>query len=327
MKKGIGLIGAGYWGQNLARNFFELGALRAVADTHPDHLNRLKLKMENVSLIPDYKELLEDSNISAIAIAAPAAKHYELAKESLLAGKDVFVEKPMAMEESQAKELATLADQKNRILMVGHLLHYHPCFEKALHLVQTGALGKLHYISSTRLNLGAFRKEENVLWDFAPHDISMILALVGKTPEQVVATGGAFANPNIIDTVFTHLQFADNVLGYIASSWYHPTKEQKLIIAGSEAILTFNDTLPWEEKLHIVRRPVIPASDGHYIAHGEQREWIVVEKKEPLKQECLHFLECCKTRSKPRTDGWEGWQVVKTLEEAQRSLDKANLLI
>jgi len=244
-----------------------------------------------------------------------------LAKEALLAGKDIFVEKPLALKVEEGRELVNLAEAKNKILMVGHLLEYHPAVEKLKELADGGELGKIQYIYSNRLNLGRFRSEENILWSFAPHDISVILFLLGEEmPHRVSAHGGYYVRNGVADVTVTTMEFKSEVKSHIFVSWLHPYKEQKLVVIGSRKMAEFNDAKPTEklrlfdhEIVWIERRPV-----------PRQRDPIVVEvsDEEPLRVECGEFVECIRSRKKPRVDGYKGLQVLKILSHCQSSLEK-----
>ena len=319
--KTLALIGAGNWGKNLARNFHALGALSALCDPSELLLAGYKTLYPDIKLTRHYQDILADKNINKVAIAAPAALHYTLAKEALLAKKDVYVEKPLCLDSQEGEELIQLANDNGRILMVGHLLQYHPCVIKLHELLGRGDLGKLQYIVSNRLNLGSIRTEENALWSFAPHDISVILSLCGHfLPEQLRCTGGAYLSKGIPDTTMTTLTFAHEVKAHIYVSWLHPFKEQKLVIVGSSGMAVFDDTRPWEEKLLLYRNH-ITWSKGHVPqANKCEPEKVIVTQSEPLQDECSHFLACCKERLVPKTDGHEGLRVLKVLQAAQASL-------
>lgn len=308
--RSLALIGVGRWGKNLARNFHLLGALHTLCDHHSEHLATFKAQFPEVTLSEQPREVFKNPKISKVVIAAPACQHYALAKEALLSGKDVFVEKPIAMNARDAEELVQIADENKRILMVGHLLHYHPVFVRLLEIVKKGELGEVHYVSSHRLSTGPVRPEENALWNFAPHDVSMLLELVGETPTVVKGTGGAFMNEGIEDIAMTTLSFPSGAQGHIFSSWLHPFKEHKLTVTGSKGMAVFDDTLPWEKKLEIISDPFGTCVRG----------FPVIEQKEPLQEECRHFLECCHSRKTPRTCGREGARVTEVLELADVSL-------
>ena len=318
----LALIGAGYWGKNLARNFHALGALHTLCDAQAATLKTYDNGYDGVQKTTAVTQVLNDPDVTRVAIAAPAALHYQIAKAALLAGKDVYVEKPLCLDEAEAAELVQLAEQKSRILMVGHLLQYHPCILKLQSLLAQGELGQLHYLTSNRLNLGKIRQEENALWSFAPHDISVILSLAGHhLPEQIRCTGGNYLSRDVADTTLTALRFAGGVRAHIYVSWLNPFKEQKLTVVGSHGIAVFDDTRPWKEKL-LLHRQYLTWKDGQTPTPSKApAESVVVEESEPLRNECLHFLECCDNRRTPRTDGHEGLRVLRVLQMAQRSLE------
>ena len=318
----LALIGAGYWGKNLARNFHALESLHTICDANEATLAAYGAEYSAVSKVSQFAAVLQNPVITKVAIAAPAAAHYELVKRALEAGKDVFVEKPLCLGLREAAELGQLAVRCGRILMVGHLLQYHPCIQTILQLVATGELGKLQYITSNRLNLGKIRHEENSLWSFAPHDISVILALAGgRLPEQVRCMGGAYLNEGVSDTTLTALKFAGGVRAHIYVSWINPFKEQKLTVVGSHGMIVFDDTRPWREKLLLFTHYLI--WDGGQVPTPNKAlgRFVEVPEAEPLREECAHFLACCRERRPPRTDAAEGLRVLEVLDAAQRSLD------
>jgi UDP-2-acetamido-3-amino-2,3-dideoxy-glucuronate N-acetyltransferase len=320
--KSLALIGAGQWGKNLARVYAELGVLHTVCDLNEQLLESYHSLYPSIKLTRHFQLVLDDPQITKVAIAAPAALHYTLAKQTLQAGKDIFVEKPLCLDFQQAEELIHLAEEKGRILMVGHLLQYHPCIGALQELVGRGELGKLHYIVSNRLNLGSIRTAENALWSFAPHDLSVILSLTNhRLPKQLRCTGSACLSPPIADTTLTTLEFED-LKAHIYVSWLHPFKEQKLVVVGSSGMAVFDDTLPWEEKLLLYRNPVTWSQGQIPQANKCAAEKIVVPPSEPLRNECEHFLACCEQRTIPRTDGHEGLRVLKVLQAAQASLNE-----
>ncbi|MCX7353001.1 MAG: Gfo/Idh/MocA family oxidoreductase, partial [Proteobacteria bacterium] len=244
----ISVIGCGYWGKNLVRNFSELGVLHSVCDAKHELANTASQTYGIPAL--SLEEVLK-SDVDGVVIAAPAAQHYDLTQKALKAGKHVFVEKPLSLKIEDAKKLCELALQTDRKLMVGHLLQYHPAFLELKQLIAKGNLGRLQYIYSNRLNLGKFRNEENILWSFAPHDISMILSLAADLPETVYATGACHLNPRIHDVTTTHLSFKNGIQAHIFVSWLHPFKEQKLVVVGDRGMAVFDDGLPWGEKLKL----------------------------------------------------------------------------
>lgn len=321
--KNLALIGAGYWGKNLARNFHQLGALAVVCDSSDAMLAQQAEACPGIRTTLSVEDVFSDPSISRVAIAAPAARHYELVQKALEAGKDVFVEKPLALDCSEGAALASLAESKGLILMVGHLLQFHPCIRMIQHLLSSGELGKLQYITSNRLNLGKIRSEENALWSFAPHDISVILSLVGgELPDQVRCIGEAYLNQGVADVTLTTLRFSRGVNAHIHVSWINPFKEQKLTVVGSHAMLVFDDTLPWREKLVLYRQPLVWSGARVPEARKTNGELVDVPEAEPLRLECTHFLECCDQRRAPITDGREGLRVLNVLNAAQKSLDR-----
>ena len=246
--------------------------------------------------------------------------HYEYSKKAILSGKNVFVEKPLSLNSRDAEELIKLAKENNCILMVGHLLQYHPAFKKLKEIVKSGELGKIQYLYSNRLNFGKVRIKENILWSFAPHDISMILSLLNREPESVSTYGGFFLNKKIADTTLTFLNFSNGTKAHIFVSWLHPYKSQELVIVGNKKMAVFNDTKSWEEKLLIYPHKV-EWKNGNHILNKKDFEKVIVEESEPLGNECMHFIDCIVNRRKPVTDGPEGLKVLRVLEASQRSLD------
>ncbi|MBI5770157.1 MAG: Gfo/Idh/MocA family oxidoreductase [Verrucomicrobia bacterium] len=318
----LALVGAGYWGKNLARNFHALHALHTLCDRSPEILATYGSDYSGVAKTGSYQKVLDDGAIRKVAIAAPAAMHFQLAKAALLADKDVFVEKPLCLDSAEAEELVALAETRKRILMVGHLLQYHPCVQELQRMLLAGELGRLQYITSNRLNLGKIRKEENALWSFAPHDISVILSLAGnRLPEQVCCTGESYLTPGVADTTLTSFRFAENVRAHVYVSWLNPFKEQKLTVVGSLGMAVFDDTRPWAEKL-VVYRDYLTWSGGRVPTPNKVGGTkINVPEQEPLQEECRHFCDCCVARARPRTDGHEGLRVLRVLKAAQASLD------
>lgn len=315
MRKSTALIGGGRWGKNLARNLFELGVLHTICDTSQPLLNHFHSLYPETHVTTSVSELLENDAIDRVMIAAPASLHYNLAKACLLTGKDVFVEKPLCLDYQEGEELVQIAKNLGKVLMVGHLLHYHPCVQRLQQMVKNGELGELYYISSHRLNLGDIRPEENALWNFAPHDISVILSLCGD-PIEIHSTGGAYISKHIEDISLTTLVFENDVKAHIYVSWLNPFKEQKLVVIGSTGMAVFDDTKPWEDKL-IVYPDYLQRDEGSYPKTKvcESRR-IQVLQKEPLKEECIHFMDCCDRRLTPVTDGVEGLRVLRVLESA-----------
>jgi UDP-2-acetamido-3-amino-2,3-dideoxy-glucuronate N-acetyltransferase len=316
----VAVIGSGYWGKNLVRVFSELGALHTVCDLNEASLRAIKSAYPSASLSSSYKKVLADKEINGVVISSPAVTHYKLAKEGLLAGKDVFVEKPLALTAEEGAELADIAKKEHRILMVGHLLEYHPGILKLKSLMDKGALGNINYIYSNRLNLGKIRREENILWSFAPHDISVILLLLGQMPVAVSAYGGNYLHKNVADVTVSNLEFKSGVRGHIFVSWLHPYKEHKLVVIGDKKMALFDD-VEKKDKLRLYNYSV-NMSNGVPVHSKDEAEAVSFETSEPLKEECGHFLHCLKTRQTPKTDGQSGIRVLKVLQACQESLEK-----
>jgi UDP-2-acetamido-3-amino-2,3-dideoxy-glucuronate N-acetyltransferase len=315
----IAVVGAGYWGRNLVRNYLEIGALKCVCDTRSEALGEVKKNYPEVEMTERFEAVLEDNSIRGVVVAVPAEHHYELSAAALKAGKDVFVEKPLALNLADARELNRLALEKGRVLMVGHLLRYHPAFVKLSELVANGNLGRLEYVYSTRLSLGKIRREENSLWSFAPHDISMILALCNEMPDGVVTVGHNYLHRDLADVTTTHLTFASGINAHIFVSWLHPFKEQKLVVIGDRKMAVFEDTQPWDKKL-VLYAHSIRWQKGMPIPEKGEPEYVLVEKGEPLRIECLHFLDCIEKRQTPVTDGNEGYRVLNVLDKSQKAM-------
>src|SRR5579884_2176571 len=307
----IAVLGCGHWGKNLARNFHALGALELVCDPAVEGRATASQIAPGIPVSAKFEEALSNSGIDAVVIAAPAAFHYSLAKAALEAGKDVLVEKPLCLDEKEGEELVRLADRLGRVLMVGHLLQYHPCVRALQSLVASGELGKLQYIYSHRLNLGKVRREENALWSFAPHDISVILLLLKQLPIQVTATGGTYLQPNIADVTVSTMLFDRGVRAHLFVSWLHPFKEQKLVIVGEKRMAVFDDVRK-TDKLQIFEKR-IDLVNGQFVVEKPAPSSLEFASDEPLLLECQHFLDCVRTRRSPKTDGRDGWRVLKVL--------------
>ncbi len=314
----IGVIGTGYWGKNLVRNFYELNALTAICDFDPATLDSLKAQYPKAKIYTASRDLLQDPEIKAVAIATPAATHYEEARLALLAEKDVFVEKPLALKVEEAEELVALAKEKNKILMVGHLLHYHPAVEKLKKMIENKEIGEVYYIYSNRLNWGKIRTEENILWSFAPHDFSLILSIARELPEEVKAEGGTYLRHHIEDVTFTFMKFRSGLKAHVFVSWLNPFKEQKFVVIGSEKMIVFDDLA--KDKLLLYPHTINWNESGKPEAIKKEAIKIEFEEAEPLKKECQHFIDCVKKRQNPLTDGKEGLQVLKVLKMAEESL-------
>ena len=323
--KKIAVVGTGYWGKNLVRNFASLGSLSALCDLHERDLSESKKKYPGIRTTNSLTDILSDSSIDAVVISTPAEMHYQMAKDSLLADKHVFVEKPLALDVEQGEELIRLSDERERILMVGHLLHYHPAVVKLKELVERGELGKIQYIYSNRLNLGKIRREENILWSFAPHDISVILGLTGEMPETACSSGGNYLHEKIADVTLSHLSFPSGIKAHIFVSWLHPYKEQRLVIVGDRKMASFND-LNSKDKL-IVYPHIIEWKDHIPTPSKKEGQVVPVDQVEPLREECRHFLECITNNCQPRTGGPEGLKVLTVLQACQESLENNGKVI
>lgn len=320
-KKHIAVIGSGYWGKNLVRNFYQIGVLRWICDQNEATLKCFKKEYQTVKVTTDYADVFADPSIQGVVIATPAETHFSLAKSALESGRHVYVEKPLVLNEKDGLKLIQLAEKYKKILMVGHLLQYHPAFNKLEALVAEGELGRINYIYSNRLNLGKIRREENILWSFAPHDISMILSLTGEMPESVMATGGNYLHSKIADVTTTYLEFPSGIRAHIFVSWLHPFKEQKLVVVGSKKMAVFNDTKGWDQKLFIYPHEIKWENNIPIPAKSEP-EKIFLPQSEPLRLECEHFIASIHTGKKPKTDGNEGLRVLKVLKASQRSLNQ-----
>ena len=322
----VAVVGVGGWGKNLARNYYQLpeANLRYICDLDPAKLNEMRRQYPGVTTTNSFDEVLADDKLNAVVIATTGPTHYRLAKQALLAGKDVYVEKPFVLQVPEAVELTELADKHGRILMVGHLLEYHPVVTRLKDMIDAGELGEVYYIYSQRLNLGTVREDENALWNFAPHDISSILYLLGKKPIDVSARGQDYLQRDVEDVVFLTLSFADETMAHIHVSWLDPHKVRKLTIVGSNKMAVFDD-LEATEKLRIYDKGARLSQDYNTFAEyvGLRFGDITipyVKSGEPLRIECLHFINCVETRSQPLSDGQDGLRVVQVLDAAQRSL-------
>src|SRR5437762_13486351 len=316
-KAKVAVVGVGYWGKNLVRNFYELGALAMLCDADGSVEGKYRQQYASVRFCRDFRSVLADPCVAAVALATPAVTHYEMAKAALEAGKDVLVEKPLAIDVKHGEELVRLAGANNRILMVGHILRYHPAILKLQQLIQNGTLGKINYLYSNRLNIGKIRTEENILWSFAPHDISVMLSLLNEMPTRVSCRGSAYLNRDVSDITLSHLEFPSGVQAHIFVSWLHPFKEQRLVVVGSEKMAVFDDTAGHKLVLYphkVEWKNRIPT------AVKAQGEVVELEELEPLRAECQHFLDSVEFRTTPVSDGAEGLRVLRVLDACQRAL-------
>ena len=316
MKKNIAVVGCGHWGKNLVRNFYELGALASICDPNIEIAEQYskQYSVENNS----FTEIINNSNIKGVVLAVPAKHHAPMAIDAMNKGKHVFVEKPLAMNEAEATLMIETAKENKVQLMVGHLLQYHPVFKKVKDIVLSGEIGEINYVYSNRLSFGKVRAEEDVIWSFAPHDISMILSLANQEPEFITAHSTAMLQDNIADTATIHITFKSGLKSHISVSWLHPYKEQRLVVIGKKAMLVFDDTKPWNEKLFIQRYQA-EINQGSTNLKKDDLEFIKVIEDEPLKNECQHFIDIVQNNIKPLTDENEGLKVLKVLTSATLS--------
>ena len=319
-ERSLAVVGCGYWGKNLVRNFAQLGALKWICDANETTLRAQAQIYPGVHLSDRFDEILADEDVRAVVIATPAATHYAKAKQAILRGKDVFVEKPLALRYGQGQELIALAQSRGVVLMVGHILEYHPAIALLKSIIARGELGRLWYVYSNRLNLGKVRQEENILWSFAPHDISVISSLVSSEPRVVSASGGSYLQSGIADVTVTNMLFDNGLRSHIFVSWLHPYKEQKLVVIGDLKMAVFDDTAR-EGKLKIYDKG-IEWQAGLPVPRQTSETTLFFEEKEPLRLECEHFLHCVKERTEPLTGGESALRALKVLEPSQMSLER-----
>ncbi|OQB54367.1 MAG: UDP-2-acetamido-3-amino-2,3-dideoxy-D-glucuronate N-acetyltransferase [Deltaproteobacteria bacterium ADurb.Bin151] len=319
----VAVIGSGYWGKNLVRNFYQLGVLNTICDGTKSVREEMNKTYPDIPVTGDVDGILKNKDIQCVVIAAPAVHHFSLAEKALKAGKHVFVEKPLSLNYTEGEKLVRLAAEQNRILFVGHVLNYHAAVIRLKEMIRTGKIGRLQYIYSRRLSLGKIRREENILWSFAPHDISIILSLTGEEPSYVDSVGSNFLHAHIADVTMTNLKFPSGIGGHIFVSWLNPYKEQKLVVVGSSGMLVFDDTEPVETKL-VLYPHTINWQNGLPVPNKAQSVPIDIKDiwEEPLKAECKAFLAAVETNTRPLTSGEEGLKVLKVLEISQRSLEQ-----
>ncbi len=321
----IGVIGLGHWGKNILRNLVHLNCVGAACDSNPEIIKERRKEFPQINYTQSFEAIIRNPEIQAVAIATPSATHHQLVKAAIIADKDVFVEKPLALNFPDGKELVELAKERKKILMVGHILQYHPAVRKLKELIEKGELGKIQYIYSNRLNIGRLRVEENILWSFAPHDISVILMLIGDQPIAVSGVGAAYLNEGIYDVTLTTLEFKNKVKAHIFVSWLHPFKEQKLVIVGSKAMAVFDDLT--KEKLFVYPHRIEWEKGKIPVAHKAEYYCVPIEEGEPLQEEMRHFIQCIQERKSPITDGEEGLAVLKVLEEAEKAIHHRGLSV
>lgn len=310
----IAVVGCGAWGTNVARCFAELNGLAAVVDHHPERAGTVAAR-HGVRAVP-LEAALADPGVAGIAVATQPSTHRAIGEAALDAGKHLMVEKPLTLDRAGSEALVSAASVGGHVLMVGHILRFHPAFAALHRLVASGSLGRLRRIHASRLNLGAIRAEEDALWCLAPHDVSMILALAGETPEVVTAFDERPLGRAPADAATLRLGFASGLSAMIQVSWLHPVKEHRLSVIGTEAMAVFDDTRPWTEKLTLYRHRITPALK---VERGAP-EPMPVEAGEPLKEECRHFLHCIATGERPITDGAEALAVADVLARAEAAI-------
>lgn len=305
----IAVIGCGVWGRNIVRNFYNLRVLDTVCDIDEENLNKVVLDYPGVKVTKDYNDILNNPEITGVAVVTPSHMHYKLVKAMLLAGKNVYVEKPISTVAEEAKDLTNLANDRGLVLMVGHLLLYHPAVSRLKMLIEEGALGEIVYAQSDRLNVNYFKNDRSVMWDLAPHDVSMISYVTGKNPVRVLSAVGCSSDRNeIMDITHLGIEFEDGVIAQISDSWITPKKHVTLLVRGTKATAILDDTV-MEHKLQIFDNFAAGASKNI------QLDYLEIE---PLKLECQHFVSCCESGKKARSDGENGFIVVRILEEAEK---------
>ena len=323
----VGVVGCGYWGPNLVRNFKGLSNchMRAICDVSEGRLKHMRSMYPDVEAVTDFEHLLNGVGLDAVVVATPVKYHYSLAKESLLAGKHTLIEKPMASSSAECEELIEIANRNGLVLMVGHTFLYSTPVQKITEIVQAGDIGEIRYINSRRLNLGLFQKDINVAWDLAPHDISIILHVLGELPQTVNCQGNAHVTSGIEDVTNISLAFRHKRFATIQSSWLEPRKVRDMTIVGTRRMIVYDD-LQTHEKIRIydvrVERPphYDTFADFHYSYHYGDSYIPHIQQEEPLKAECQHFLDCIERGVKPLTSGHEGLELVRILEAASASL-------
>ena len=327
----VGLVGYGYWGPNLARNFHQLPdvCLAAVADLDTKRLEEAA-RLYHARAYRNCNELLADPTLDAVVISTPARTHFEFARAALEGGKHVFVEKPLAMSSDEARQLIALAEQQQHVLMVGHTFEHNPAVWKIRELIDARAIGDVYYIYANRVNLGRVQSDINVLWSIAPHDVSILLYVLGALPLEVSARGATYLNEHIEDVVFVTLTFPNNVLAHLHASWLDPSKVRRMTIVGSEKMIVYDD-VDAEARLRIYDKGVYRRGSDYgefqLKIHSGDINIPRIDMSEPLHNECTHFIECVREGKHPRTDGENGLRVVRVLEAAQESLAKNGVTV
>lgn len=330
----VGVIGCGYWGPNLIRNFTQLNrsCVSRIADLDTNRLTHMKSLYPSIDVTTNYMDIIDDPDIDIVAVATPVNTHHRFAYEALSAGKHVFVEKPIASSSQEAHSLVEIAALNNRKLMVGHTFVYTAAVRKMKEIINSGELGEIYYITSQRLNLGLFQKDINVLWDLAPHDISIILYLLDREPELISATGASNINHSIEDVAVLSMKFEENLIAFVQVSWLDPDKIRRMTVVGSKKMMVYDDVQP-TEKIRIYDKAVeVPQhydtfAEFHYSYKYGDIVIPRIEGKEPLSMELSHFLDCIEHDIQPMSSGEKGLQVVKILEASNKSIKKNSELV
>jgi predicted dehydrogenase len=321
----VGVVGLGYWGPNIARNFAAIDGceLRWLCDSDAGARERLATSFPGARATDELDRLLQDDELDAVVLATPVPTHAELAVRVAQAGKHCFVEKPLATNVADAQAAVAAAESANRLLMVGHLLEYHPAVARLKQLVDDGELGQLYYLYGNRLNLGKLRADENALWSLGAHDVSVVLHLIGEEPEECLAQGASYVRKGVEDVVFCSLRFPSGIVAHLHLSWLDPHKERRLTVVGARRMATFDDMLV-EGKLAVYDKGFDEdaRSWGEYITRSGDVFSPRVANSEPLRLECEHFIECVRSGQTPRSDGHSGLRVVRVLEQLQHSLER-----
>ena len=319
----VAVIGCGVWGRNIVRNFYNLNVLDTVCDIDDENLKKVTEQYPGVKVTKDFHDIINNENITGVCVVTPSHTHYRMVKAMLEAGKNVYVEKPISTVAEEARDLSQLAHEKGLVLMVGHLLLYHPAVNRLKMLIEEGTLGKIVYAQSDRLNVNYFKNDRSVMWDLAPHDVSMISYVIGKEPVKVISAVGCSSDQNeIMDITHVGILFEDGIVGHISESWITPRKHVQLLVRGTKATAILDDTVP-ENKLVIY---------DNFVKDNTQNIQLDYLEIEPLKLECQHFISCCANGKKARSDGDNGFMVTQILEEAEKimlgdkvkKLDKVN---
>ncbi|MCO5050849.1 MAG: Gfo/Idh/MocA family oxidoreductase [Verrucomicrobiae bacterium] len=325
----VGVVGCGYWGPNLIRNLRQAAGceLKVICDASESRLKHMRKLHQDVATTTQFSDLLQDGELDAIVVATPVRFHFEMAKAALLAGKHVFVEKPLARTVIEAEELVSLAEQNGLILMVGHTFLFSPAVRRMKEIIDAGDIGEIQYISARRLNLGLFQKDINVAWDLAPHDISIILYLLDEQPQSVSCQGSSHVNRHIEDVTMMYLTFKKNRCAFVQNSWLDPKKIRQMTVVGSRRMIVYDDTEPLEKLKIYDARVEVPAhydtfAEFTYSYHYGDSYVPYIKQDEPLKLECQHFLDCIRGEAKPITSGQSGLEVVRILEASSTSLQQ-----